>query len=298
MTIILSVIHSDILSGLIISNLSLLGCLYFGYKLANHYFNERTANHWLLLLLTFPTSFFLGAVYTESLFLLLILAGWWYHTQKKNLISGLLIGLSSGVRLVGLMMILAVCLEWLNKNKFRAKDFWQKIKKYKSQCLGAAIGLSPLLIFISFLWNEFNDPLYFFHVQSEFGAGRQETIILWPQVVYRYIKILLTARPINWKYFSYMQDLVFSIGAAMGLYAARKQIKLSWLIFSILAYLLPTLTGSFSSMPRYILVIFPVWLWLAHKLSKPSRWRLCYYLVSVILLMINTILFTQGYWVS
>jgi len=129
LTIILSVIHSDILSGLIISNLSLLGCLYFGYKLANHYFNERTANHWLLLLLTFPTSFFLGAVYTESLFLLLILAGWWYHTQKKNLISGLLIGLSSGVRLVGLMMILAVCLEWLNKNKFRAKDFWQKIKK-------------------------------------------------------------------------------------------------------------------------------------------------------------------------
>jgi Gpi18-like mannosyltransferase len=110
------VIHSDILSGLIISNLSLLGCLYFGYKLANHYFNERTANHWLLLLLTFPTSFFLGAVYTESLFLLLILAGWWYHTQKKNLISGLLIGLSSGVRLVGLMMILAFCLEWLNKN--------------------------------------------------------------------------------------------------------------------------------------------------------------------------------------
>ena len=292
------VIHSDILSGLIISNLSLLGCLYFGYKLANHYFNERTANHWLLLLLTFPTSFFLGAIYTESLFLLLILASWWYHSQQKNLISGLLIGLSSGVRLVGLMMILAVCLEWLNKNKFKAKDFWQKIKKYKSQCLAAAIGLVPLLIFISFLWNEFDDPLYFFHVQTEFGAGRQETIILWPQVAYRYIKILLTARPINWKYFSYVQDLVFSIGAAVGLYAARKQIKLSWLIFSILAYLLPTLTGSFSSMPRYILVIFPIWLWLAHKLSKPSRWRLCYYLVSVILLMINTILFTQGYWVS
>ena len=128
--------------------------------------------------------------------------------------------------------------------------------------------------------------------------GRQETIVLWPQVVYRYIKILLTARPIDWKYFSYVQDFVLSIGVAIGIYLARKKIKLSWLIFSVLTYLLPTLTGSFSSMPRYILVIFPLWMWLAHKLSQPSRWRCCYYLVSVILLMINTILFTQGYWVS
>ena len=146
-----SMIHNDIISGLIISNLSLLGCLYFGYKLTNHHFDERTANHWLLFLLTFPTSFFLGAVYTESLFLFLILAGWWYHTQRKNLISGLLIGLSSGVRLVGLMMISSIFLEWISESKFKLKNFWNKVKKYKLLLLGVTIGLVPFLTYILFL---------------------------------------------------------------------------------------------------------------------------------------------------
>ncbi len=99
------VVNDFILSGLLLSNAALIGVMYFGYKLCSQWFNSAAADHFLLVLLTFPTAFYLGAVYTESLFLLLILAGCWYYGLKKNLISGLLIGLSSGVRLAGVMLL-------------------------------------------------------------------------------------------------------------------------------------------------------------------------------------------------
>jgi hypothetical protein len=155
-----------------------------------------------------------------------------------------------------------------------------------------------------FLWLQFEDPLYFFHVQSEFGAGRQESIILLPQVIYRYLKILVTVRPINWKYYSYVQDFVislFGLVALFGWWLQRRQpkYKASYLWYAVPAFLLPTLTGTFSSMPRYVLVVFPIFIWLAEKLktAKPIC-RFLYFGISFCLLVINTVLFIQGYWVA
>jgi len=81
----------------------------------------------------------------------------------------------------------------------------------------------------------------------------------------------------------------------------KKKIKINWafLVFAWGSYLLPTLTGNFSSMPRYILVCFPLFIYLAIFLEKKSwPWRFFYLTISLILLIINLILFTQGYWVA
>ncbi len=150
-----------------------------------------------------------------------------------------------------------------------------------------------------YLYREFSDPLYFFHVQSEFGGGiRQETVILYPQVVWRYIKILLTARPFDLKYFSYVQEFVTgTIGLILLLYSVTKT-RLSYIIFSLLAFLLPTLTGTFSSMPRYILVCFPIFILLSIWSEKSKIFRYTWFTISGILLLLNTVLFIQGYWVA
>ena len=145
----------------------------------------------------------------------------------------------------------------------------------------------------------FQDGLYFFHVQSEFGGGvRQETFVSYPQVIYRYMKILLTVRPFNFKYFSYLQDFVVStFGLGMLLYSFKK-VKLSYVVFGLLAFFTPTVTGTFSSMPRYILVSFPIFIILAIFSEQSKLFKYLWFISSGILLVLNTVLFIQGYWVA
>ena len=152
---------------------------------------------------------------------------------------------------------------------------------------------------------QFGDPLYFFHVQSQFGANRQTDLVIYPRVVYRYIKILLTARPFDLKYYAYVQEFLLSLLALGGLLMAswqnwRKKIKMNWsyLLFAAACYFLPTLTGNFSSMPRYVLACFPLFIYLALILEQKPFWKFLYLTTSLIFLIINLLLFTQGYWVA
>jgi hypothetical protein len=170
-----------------------------------------------------------------------------------------------------------------------------------------AVSLSSLglLAYMSYLQLTFGDPLYFFHLQEEFGANRQRELVLLPQVIYRYFMILWTARPFDLKYFAYAQEFVLSILALAVLlrasfvsWRAKEQRFLVYLFFAWLAYLLPTLTGNFSSMPRYLLACFAIFIYLARYFEKRPRKLFLYLTISTIFLIINLILFSQGYWVA
>ena len=59
------------ISGLLLSNLFLIIALVGIYKLGKLFYNEKSAFFSILLLLAFPTAFFLGSFYNDSLFLAL-----------------------------------------------------------------------------------------------------------------------------------------------------------------------------------------------------------------------------------
>ncbi len=253
-------------------------------------FSQKVA--WIAVLLFFlsPTSFFFGAVYTESLFLLLVVLAFYLAEQKKWAFASVAVLLASATRIVGIFLVPALLIElWQSASKSEKK--WQNV----AVILAGSIGLFAYMLYLLI---NFKDPLYFLHVQSAFGAGRQENLVLYPQVVMRYIKILWTARPFDWKYYSYVQEFIFGVLGLIGILAAFTKIKLSQSFFSLCAFLLPTLTGTFSSMPRYTLASISLFFFLALLLQKKP---LALYIVlgfSSLLMIINTILFIQGYWVA
>lgn len=297
-------INNTILAGLLISNFSTIGALYYGYKLAERWFNRETASLFILVLLTFPTSFYLGAVYNESLFLYLLLASGWFLETKRTFLSGMLAGLSSGVRLVGLMILPSFLINWIPELIKSSGDLKSKlVNLYKQQrlfLLGLLVGLVAFIGYILYLAVEFSDPLYFYTVQSSFGAGRQTSIILLPQTLYRSVMIFVTVRPVSFKYYSYAQDLLLSLLMMFGLVFSWKKIKLEFWLFSLLSFLLPTLTGNLSSMPRYVLIIFPLFIWWANVLERSHflRLKVFYFLMAFTMLFVNIVLFIQGYWVA
>ena len=73
------------ISAFLISNVAILLAGILLFKLVKKHFDENTAKWSVLFLFTFPTSLFFGAVYTESLFLLLLLLSFW----KTGFLAGI-----------------------------------------------------------------------------------------------------------------------------------------------------------------------------------------------------------------
>ncbi|OGJ37782.1 MAG: hypothetical protein A2383_01700 [Candidatus Pacebacteria bacterium RIFOXYB1_FULL_39_46] len=253
--------------------------------------------HWsIIALLLFPTSFFLGALYTEAVFLSLVMGSFLLARQKKWLWAGILAGIASATRIIGIFLWPALLVElWWQAREINLSEF---LKQHLQKIGLISLGSLGLLSYMFYLWQVFGDPLYFLHVQQEFGTGRQESLVLFPQVLWRYAKILWTARPFDWKYFSYAQELFLSLGVLGSLLVFFKKIRPSYLVFSLLAFFLPTVTGTLSSMPRYVLICFPIFILLGKFYLKNKLWRVLLLTISITLLIINTILFIQGYWVA
>jgi hypothetical protein len=72
----------------------------------------------------------------------------------------------------------------------------------------------------------------------------------------------------------------------------------SYLVFMVFAYLTPTLSGTLSSMPRYVLILFPGFILLS-LWAQNYRWlRILYPFFAGLLFILSLLLFSRGYWVA
>ncbi|MBI2018545.1 hypothetical protein HYS96_02450 [Candidatus Daviesbacteria bacterium] len=280
-------------SGLILSNLILLIALYFFYKLVILDYKKEIGLKSIILLLAFPTAFYFGSIYTESLFLLLVV-GFFYLMRKQNFIAaGVLAGLASATRIFGLLLLPVFLAELYLKIK--NKEISLKSEQFVKALIGILLAPTGILLYMLYLRFEFDNPLYFLTSQPLFGAERRNEIILLPQVLFRYIKIFLTVSPISLPFFNAFLEFSFTLIALGLLFVSFKKIRFSYFIFTFGSLLLPTLTGTLSSMPRYSLMSFLMLPFLVRFSGRHFK----LVVVSFILLqMILVGLFTRGYWVA
>lgn len=284
-----------ILIALTIVNVSLLITLLLFWKLVRIDYNDRIAQWSLLFFLLFPTSFFLGSIYTESIFLVFVLGSFYAARKKKWLLASILGGLASATRFVGIALLPAIIWEWWSVNEFKIKK--EKLKIFFPDFLWFVLIPMGLISYMIYLNNKFYDALAFVHTQPGFGANRTGgEIILLPQVIFRYIKIFLT---VPWSSYDLKIAILefglfaFALGMVLIL---RKRIRKSYFIFSLLVIIVPTLTGTLSSIPRYLLVAFPLFIALA--LINSTRTKAFILIINILLMIILTSLFTQGYWIA
>ncbi len=257
--------------------------------------SEQQAWFGILALLLFPTSLFFGALYSEALFLCLSLWALLAMRQQRWWLSAGLIAIASATRITGIFLLIPLAWEWASARHWHG----HKLAKQSPQLVALlAIGTLGLLGYMLYLWRFFGDPLYFLHVQAEFGAGRSETIIIYPQVVWRYLKMLITVKPHDWKFFSICLEFLAGTLPMLALLKWWRLVRPSYLLYGLACFLLPTVTGTFSSMPRYLLVVWPIFLGLAIWSKKHTPSFILYLIFSTVLLIINTVLFIQGYWVA
>ena len=274
-----------ILSGILAANISFLLALIFLYKLLILDFPEKIVKKILIILLIFPTSFFYGSIYTESLFLLLITSSWYFFRINKFWLGGILGGFASATRLVGIFILLSIL--------FRTS--WKSwLCKKNLPLLFIPLGLLGYALYLQVNRGDF---FFFFHSQSLIGTGRTtSSLILPPQLFWRYIKILTTVPISNYQYWISLSELISFVFAGICLWKGRKILSKDYQIYSWLSLIIPTLSGTLMSMPRYLITIFPIYIVLASIKNKPLL--LFWQFVSIILLIIATAFFTKGYFIA
>ncbi|MBI3342157.1 hypothetical protein HY024_03460 [Candidatus Curtissbacteria bacterium] len=266
-----------LISGLIISNVAFFAALLLFYKLIEKNYGEKLALWSSLFLLAFPTSFYFGSVYTEAIFLLEVVSFYYLQDIKKPFLSAIVGAFAAFTRLIGVFLALI----------FLKKDL-------KSLVYGVVVSLG-LFVYMVYLWFNFKNPLYFLSSQSIFGQNREtDKIVLLPQVLFRYLKILTTAQGSG----LYVAIFEFSITiiAFLLLALAFRTYKKSWVIFGLASIILPTLTGTLASMPRYVIIAFPIYLVLAQ--IKSTALKILIIVASSALGTIALSFFAQGYWVA
>jgi len=271
-------------SGIILSNLFFLGALYFYYKLIRIDFKNKTAILSVLLLLVIPTSFYFGAIYTESLFLFLSVFSIYLIRKGNYFWAAVIISVATATRITGVLLIPLYLIE-VFKGKKNINYAW------------ALITPLGILIYMYFLKTFFGNPFYFLTSQPIFGAGRSSNeIILLPQVMYRYAKIFLTTNVFTLTFLNAFLEFASTFIPLTLLIILFKKIRLSYWVFSISTLLIGTLTGTFSSMPRYALI--SIVLLLPYLITSFKKYIRPAIVVSAILGVLLIMLFVRGYWVA
>ncbi len=278
-------IGNHLVAGLVISNVALFFALLFLYKLVEHEFDRAVARRAIFYISIFPTAVFFSAVYTESLFLMLTVASFYYMRERRWWLAGAIGLLASLTRVEGVLLAVPFAIEW-----------WSA---YRENMVAGAKNLVPivliplgLVLFMAYLWVLNGDPLYFSHVQSNWN---RQLAAPWTSIANSFHKIATSVGPQTVA--QQILELVFTglmIGVLIG---GWRRLKPSYVAYMGLSILMPLCTSSLMSMPRFALVLFPMFAILALWGGRP-RINNAIVALSLPLLGLFTVLFADWYWVA
>lgn len=294
--------------GMIISYTAFFAGLVYLKKYADLFLSKKETVWALIFLISFPSAFFFQVMYPTSLLLFFSVASLYYLASKKYVQAAIFATLTSFAGVQGVILLVPFFLSTFGIHLFRRDVLfhaWQQVKKRISLFWVALSPLYGLLGYSTYLGVKYHDPLYFYHAQEAFGANRSsEQLILLPQVLFRYLKIFFTANVT----FSYMiavlEFVLFLLVFCFLLYGIWQLFKdkkssideLGVQLYCLIAILVPTLTGTMTSMPRYLLVAVGFFFILARIRFVAVKFVLL--AVFFVLQMLLYIYFIRGYFIS
>jgi Gpi18-like mannosyltransferase len=282
---------NHLIAGLLISNTAFFFGLLFLYKLIEHEFDRPVARRAIFYISVFPTAVFFSAVYPESLFLMLTVASFYYLRSHRWWLSGAIGFFAALTRVEGVLLLVPFLIEWLAQNRYRLQR-----RELRSQALFDVMPalLIPigLFVYMAYLWVLRADPLYFSHVQVYW---HRHFAMPWVSVINAFQTIAHSVSGPTVA--TQVQELVFTFLMIAVLVAGWRSLRPTYIAYMALSILMPMCTSSLMSMPRFALVLFPMFAILARWGERPWVNNLIL-AFSLPLLGLYTVLFANWYWVA
>lgn len=276
-------------AGLAVTYLCLFLAIALFYREGISRIGEREARHAVAFFLLFPTAFFLTAVYAEAMFLLFALLA--FRDARggrtgKAVLWGFLLGLTRASALAVAPALFLAALEWRPPGLPRK---WGR---------ALLVGLVPAATV--FLWvfgiGWLNDePGLFFRSMEGWrrGASSLGGVGAW-----------LLSMKVRFVDADWRRDptLALDYGAALlfALVAVYQLVRRKWsdAAWTGAAIALPMTTGLSGGMPRFLMVVYPVYFALAEGALDRPRLRAAWWIVSGLLLLAAAARFVNWHWVA
>ncbi len=307
-----TLVGNPIIAGALISYISFFLGVWVFYKYMQLILAPNRVFWALLFLITYPTAYYFGVLYTESLFFVL-LAGFLFSLKKKWYVWASVLAFCAALtKVIGIFLALIIVGILLEKLwSVHAKKWLDYVIETMRQWPLVLVGIaSPLglMSYCFYLWKTTGDALLFIHAQESFGAHRSSSLITPAQVLYRYLKIFMTA-DFNFQYAISMVEVIFFLFSLIVVvyelwnisqeFIKRKifdGIRLGMGLFSLAIILVPSLTGTLTAMPRYTMMAVTIYLVLSEIHSV--KYKRAILGIFIALHIIFCALFVQGYYVT
>jgi len=290
-------------SAYIVSFASYLAGLCYIYHLVKLDFKSSTAWWAVILISIFPSSFFLGAPHTESLFILTTAATLYYIRTHRWLLAGLAGALATATRMVGIILIATAAVEFVmhyNLFTLMKKAKWgQFFSLIGKKGLLILIMLSGTIVYLFINWRITGDPLIFLYFQRTnwhngflyFGSTMRMQFNSMPNIAMEAIRH-------NSSLYIHLPNILgFAFGVWMIVYACIRRHNAGYLVYA-LGYTFVSFSMIWLlSGGRYAAALVPSFIFLADYVDKKVHRRVIVTAIFIALLLPILRMYVLGGWV-
>jgi predicted nucleic acid-binding Zn ribbon protein len=282
----LAIVFRDyLISAFVVSSVASIGAGILLRRLTELDFGSATAQIAVWFMFIFPTSYFFHIGYTESLFLMLALGSFLAARRRRWWLAGVIGALASLTRVNGMILIPALACEAFmeyratEKRRFRLAWLWI-----------AFVGIG-FAIYLLVNYKVYGHPFDFLTVLPD--RFFKKPAWPWIGIIKVWTWLWVDARralmngPIEFFF------IMFSLGCTIWCW---KTLRLSYAVWMTLNWFLFTSTSMVNSIPRYNLILFPIYILLARFTPAHPLWFGIVTTSSVLLMALFIALFVQGEW--
>ncbi len=250
-------------------------CLLYSY-LRSFDYSHGVALGAVSLLCFFPSAVFLGAIYTESLFLLFAIGTLYALRKKYYALATGLTALSLVTRMTGIVLV-----------PILAYYLWHHKKSIVYVMLSLAVAAIPMLLFLAFQWDNFGTPFAFLKAQ---GANWHHHAV-WPwmgawAIIHNAFTDHSTLRGMWWTDATMLGIMIGTLAVSW-----RRAPGILY-AFGLGAFLLAISQSYILGTPRYLMMVLPFYVFWAQLGERHRALGTIVLVVSSGWMVFNTILFS------
>jgi hypothetical protein len=299
-----------VVTGVAVSLLCFGGSAWLLYKLVGRDFDDKVAARSVIYLSLFPTSFFLQAVYTEALFLLLSLACFFWAREGRWRLAGLAGLLAALTRSTGVLLVIPMAVYYFQRRGWR-------LRRADANVANLLMVVEGLLIWMAYLSLSFGRPLLFAEVQDEWRRGSMLpnfTLGRAVEAAGQGVRQLLSGQyldlywPVSKPGDAYtvaaanLIALGFFVVVALCLAYGLRRLPPAYTLYAVAAAAYPLFFPAryvpLLSFPRFALTVFPVFVAMALFTRDRPRVHAAIVIVMVAALVVLTARFAVFEWVA
>jgi hypothetical protein len=276
----------------------------------------------VLALAFFPMSFFFSAVYSESLFLALSIGAFWSARHGRFVVACALAGCASATRNAGVVLLLPIALLYLygprEDRPPDRPDAGRLQPRYRLRRDAFAAALVPLgvAVFMAYLAATGGDALLPFHAETvwkrEF-VGPIHTVWTASAAAFEGVRQVVSGQTAH-RYFAAghgnplisaqhnVVDWLFAVAALVGAAGVLRRLPLAYGAYIVAALAMPLSYPvhyePLMSLPRFAVVLFPLFMWAGIALARRPRVRAPALVASAALLALFVAQFATWHWVA